>query len=197
LAPNGESAYVPAGNGVSVIDVATSNVTLDRRIGGGPRRIAAAPDGSRIYVTNGAVLFVIDTPSNVIDAGTSIDGAGAVSVSPDSRRVYVAAGGAVVVTDATAHVVAPAIGVGMEPTSIAVASIEGSCGTLPAACSGDCNGDAVVTVEEVLAIVNIALATVPVSTCPAGDLNHDGMVTVDEILVATGVALGGCGSNSG
>jgi DNA-binding beta-propeller fold protein YncE len=186
---------VPNGNGVSVIDIATNSVTLDRRIGNGPRRIAAAPDGRRIYVTNGEAVFVIDTPSNVIDTGAFIDGAGAVAVSPDSRLVYIAAGDAVAVTDATAHVIVPAIAVGLEPTSIALANIAGSCGAAPPACSGDCNGDAAVTVDELVTMVSMALATVSVSSCPAGDLNHDGAVTVDEILVVVGAAVNGCAAS--
>ncbi len=60
------------------------------------------------------------------------------------------------------------------------------------ACVGDCNGDERVTVDEVLAIVNIALGTVPVSGCEAGDANGDGQVTVDEILTAVNNALNGC-----
>jgi hypothetical protein len=49
-------------------------------------------------------------------------------------------------------------------------------------CVGDCNGKGQVTVDDILALVNIALGNADVSTCTAGDANHDGQITVDEIL---------------
>ncbi|MFI5399241.1 MAG: M4 family metallopeptidase [Candidatus Binatia bacterium] len=62
----------------------------------------------------------------------------------------------------------------------------------PGACVGDCNGDHSVTVDEILAMVNIALGNTPLSDCQAGDANHDNHVTVDEILTAVNAALSGC-----
>jgi subtilase family serine protease len=59
-------------------------------------------------------------------------------------------------------------------------------------CVGDCNGDGVVTVDEVLTAVNIALGAEPVSQCPGLDANGDGIVTVDELLQAVDNALNGC-----
>ena len=59
-------------------------------------------------------------------------------------------------------------------------------------CTGDCNTDGQVTIDEILTMVNIALGNAPVSTCDAGDANHDGEITVDEILTAVNNALNGC-----
>jgi hypothetical protein len=50
----------------------------------------------------------------------------------------------------------------------------------------------VVTVDEILTGVNIALGTVPLDQCPPLDGNNDGKVTVDEILAAVNNALSGC-----
>lgn len=61
-----------------------------------------------------------------------------------------------------------------------------------ASCLGDCNVDGVVTVDEVLAMLNIALGVVDPSTCPAGDSNGDVIIQVDEILRAVTNALEGC-----
>jgi uncharacterized repeat protein (TIGR01451 family) len=63
-----------------------------------------------------------------------------------------------------------------------------------AACIGDCNGDAEVTVDELLTMVNIALGNANVSACTPGDDNHDNEITIDEILTAVNHALTGCGS---
>jgi hypothetical protein len=61
-----------------------------------------------------------------------------------------------------------------------------------AACVGDCNSGNDVTVDELLAMVNIALGNADVSTCLVGDANHDMQITVDEILTAVNNALNGC-----
>jgi hypothetical protein len=46
-------------------------------------------------------------------------------------------------------------------------------------CVGDCNNDGLITVDEVLRGVNIALGTLGLSQCSGFDLNRDGTVTVD------------------
>jgi hypothetical protein len=62
-----------------------------------------------------------------------------------------------------------------------------------AACVGDCNGNhSVVTVDELLTMVNIALGNAQVTACLAGDANHDMQITIDEILAAVNNALTGC-----
>ena len=59
-------------------------------------------------------------------------------------------------------------------------------------CVGDCNEDNVVTVDELVRSVNIALGNVGLSECPLSDSNNDGQVTIDEILTAVNFALNGC-----
>lgn len=62
----------------------------------------------------------------------------------------------------------------------------------PRPCVGDCNGDAQVTVNELITMVNIALGNSPVSACAAGDANGDGAITINEIIAAVNNALNGC-----
>ncbi len=59
-------------------------------------------------------------------------------------------------------------------------------------CIGDCSGDAQVTVDELVTMVNIALGTKSVETCIPGDVNGDRFITVDEILAAVNNTLNGC-----
>lgn len=59
-------------------------------------------------------------------------------------------------------------------------------------CTGDCNSNNVVTVDEVLLMVNIALGSSDVSLCSRGDADHSGTITVDEILAAVNFALTSC-----
>ncbi len=57
--------------------------------------------------------------------------------------------------------------------------------------SGDCDGNGLVAVDEIVAMVSIGLSTRPLDRCPAADRNGDGRVTVDEILRGISAALYG------
>ena len=61
-------------------------------------------------------------------------------------------------------------------------------------CSGDCNGDGSVTVDEIVYAVNVALGTAPVTACMSLDSSGDGMVDVAELGTAVTVSITGCGS---
>ena len=63
----------------------------------------------------------------------------------------------------------------------------------PRSCAGDCNGDQQVAINELLAIIDVALGQAPVSMCEAADVDGNGGITVDEILAAVNSALNGCG----
>jgi len=63
----------------------------------------------------------------------------------------------------------------------------------PTPCVGACHGESIVTVDDLLAMVNIALGNTPTATCRAGDANGDGQISIDEILAAVSNALNGCG----
>lgn len=62
----------------------------------------------------------------------------------------------------------------------------------PPPCAGDCSGDAAVSIEEIVTMVNIALGSGDTSACAAGDVNGDGESTVEEIAGAVNRALNGC-----
>ncbi|MDX2169088.1 MAG: hypothetical protein SF182_18615 [Deltaproteobacteria bacterium] len=59
-------------------------------------------------------------------------------------------------------------------------------------CSGDCNRDGAVTVDELVRGVNIALGAAAVDACAAMDGNADGTVAVNELIAAVNRALSGC-----
>jgi hypothetical protein len=60
------------------------------------------------------------------------------------------------------------------------------------ACVGDCGGDEIVTVDEILTGVNVALGSATLDRCPVLDANGDGEVTITELLVTVNNALNGC-----
>jgi len=62
----------------------------------------------------------------------------------------------------------------------------------PGLCTGDCNRDDVVSINELLSGVNISLGGADMSSCPDFDRNGDGRVSVDELIAAVSSALNGC-----
>jgi hypothetical protein len=62
----------------------------------------------------------------------------------------------------------------------------------PVRCAGDCDGDGVVIIGELIAGVRIALGASPPGECAASDVDADGHVAVNELVTAVARALGGC-----
>jgi hypothetical protein len=63
-----------------------------------------------------------------------------------------------------------------------------------AACVGDCDASGQVTVDEITAMIAVALGVPSPVPCEAGDVNGDASITVDEIVAALTNALEGCSS---
>jgi YD repeat-containing protein len=59
-------------------------------------------------------------------------------------------------------------------------------------CTGDCDVQGSVTVNQLITMVTIALGNTPVTACDAGHAIQDGQITVDEILTAVNNALNRC-----
>jgi hypothetical protein len=59
-------------------------------------------------------------------------------------------------------------------------------------CPGDCDGSMLVSIDELVRGVNIALARRPVADCTAFDGNASDTVTVDELVTAVRAAVEGC-----
>ncbi len=60
------------------------------------------------------------------------------------------------------------------------------------ACIGDCDASRQVTVDEIVALVAVALDRAAIDQCGAGDANRDGKISIDEIIRAVDNAIGGC-----
>jgi hypothetical protein len=107
-------------------------------------------------------------------AGNSVDASGTVDGDDGNLTMLVVDVGTVVAT-------ATATSIGT-PTATP---------PLPS-CSGDCNGDGHVTINELIAAVNIALGQAQITACQACDRNGDGKVTINELIAAVSRALQGC-----
>jgi hypothetical protein len=64
-------------------------------------------------------------------------------------------------------------------------------GTLPF-CSGDCNADGTVSIDEIIRGINILLAEIDPRECVAADADGDFAVTVNELVAAVKSGLEGC-----
>jgi autotransporter-associated beta strand protein len=64
-------------------------------------------------------------------------------------------------------------------------------------CTGDCDGNGSVAVNELVVGVNIALETAVLELCSAFDADDDERVTVPELIKAVGNALNGCPPSGG
>ena len=59
-------------------------------------------------------------------------------------------------------------------------------------CAGDCNGDGIVTIDELITAVNVDLGVAPPDTCPAGTCDAIGCLTriIDNLADFANLGLG-------
>jgi hypothetical protein len=76
-----------------------------------------------------------------------------------------------------------------DPTATEGASVTP---TVRVECVGDCGADGVVSVDELIMGIGIALDQIAPGQCPLADRDQDGTVTIDELLGAVNAALSGC-----
>lgn len=85
------------------------------------------------------------------------------------------------------------------PSGNPIAIMGGSPGAvMVTSCTGDCNGDGVVTIGEVIKCVNLFLGnpfcnpTDPRLSCPVADVDLNGTVSIGEVVQCVNRFLGGC-----
>lgn len=83
-----------------------------------------------------------------------------------------------------------ASGSGADANTVGVACDAGQISIV--ACKGDCDGSSLVDIAEVVRIVNIALGSMDLATCPIADGDGDGAVTISDIIAAVNSVLTGC-----
>ncbi|WP_020562725.1 beta-propeller fold lactonase family protein [Methylosarcina fibrata] len=109
---------------VSVVDPGSNTVLKTILVGGGhPTRLAASPDGTRVYVNNreGDFVSVIDTESNTVLASVPVGNEPEFStITPDGSEVYVSNNkeNTVSVIDTATNTVIKTIGVSDNPRFI-------------------------------------------------------------------------------
>jgi arylsulfatase A-like enzyme len=78
--------------------------------------------------------------------------------------------------------------------SPAVGQVSRSAARLPAArvCAGDCDNDGVVTVDEIVAGVGIAIDGSHIDACASLDADGSALISLDELMRAVASSLSGC-----
>ncbi len=84
---------------------------------------------------------------------------------------------------------------GLSHVLIAGLLVGSATAALAADCTGDCDGNGVVQVDEIVRGVRIAIGDAPVDDCAAMDANGNGEVSVDELVRAVASVLDGCPSD--
>lgn len=185
---------------VKVIGTASDSIVGDFEASPfGINAAAFSPDGQRLYLLTGGFELLTLDPATYAPIGDPLDlGPGQaldMAVTPDGSRIYIpnndnGSGDEVVVVDTATNSVLTTVQVGHAPRGIVI-SQPGTEPTGPA-CAGDCDGDGSVAINELIALVNIALGGQPVTMCAAGDSNEDGQIAIGEIIGGVVNALGGC-----
>src|SRR3954465_2557287 len=102
-APVAQARVVVVATGTAraaLIDIRTRVPALSPRLPGATRAVAAAPDGSRAYVSAGRGVAMIDLNSGLVVGGLPVQGVpAALAVSPDGQRLYAARKGGIEVID--------------------------------------------------------------------------------------------------
>jgi pimeloyl-ACP methyl ester carboxylesterase len=62
----------------------------------------------------------------------------------------------------------------------------------PTSCIGDCNGNGVVTIDELIRAVQVALGRLPLAACPAAACNEGPPIPITCLLQAVNASLVGC-----
>lgn len=179
--------------------VVVEQTTPPRALGGGPLLTCHAPLRPDAPLDHHALsldrLFAADGDGTLL---TGVGGAGATLVvdaeapSPTASATPTptAAASATPTRTATAAISATRAA-SPSPATTATATPVASRTASASRCAGDCDGDGMVTIGELVQAVAIATGA-PLDTCPGLDADGDGAIEIGELVGAVTHALAGC-----
>ena len=74
----------------------------------------------------------------------------------------------------------------LDIVALANCVLAGDCDTLDNACAGDINGDGVITINDVILMVNITLVD---EYNAVADVNYDSLINILDIIILVGMIL--------
>jgi YVTN family beta-propeller protein len=129
MSPDGSRAYVAnQGNTVSVIDTVTittvATVLLPSPTFNTPIGVVVSPDGARVYVmcVDGSSVAVIDSASNTVINGISVDRPLLGAITSDGTDLYVTTPTGLSVIDTSAGMVVAGVPLGTPATGVVISS---------------------------------------------------------------------------
>jgi DNA-binding beta-propeller fold protein YncE len=161
VSPDGQDIFISASLGVEVFSVGEVVPKARIEVSGGADRLRVTSDGTRLYATSADdTITVLDAQGYSLLDTIPLTECGRVHYNPPFFD------------DPWAP---------CSPVDIAIA---------PCPCTGDCDGDGIVEVNELVGAVNLALG-IPFD-CRRADVNYDRTVTIEELVRAVNLALNGC-----
>ncbi len=197
LSPDGQIAYLLFfERGLLVVDTKALAVLAEYSgVARAPSNLHLARDGLLALLSEEASLASLSLTRKMLSNRADLSQECAASYgtrlawNSDSRRAYLVSNRGICVVDALTKKRVDTIPFTTGSNAVIRNVLLASRGD---PCNGDCNGDAQVTVEEVVVAVSMALGILPLDRCSAVDADRGGSITVDEVVGAIGNALHGC-----
>lgn len=173
VTPTPSPTVTPTPTSTPMLDSCPPDLTLDRATGPPGSQVAFSGRCSLVRSGRSGTVYFDNTQVGTVAGDAAGNYSGTVSIPSDaaigSHLIHIAS-----------------------PRDIATSSFEVT--APPAACAGDCNGDALVSIDDLLQAVGVAFGDAPPSSCASVDADGDGAVSINELLGAVQHALDGCGS---
>lgn len=171
VTPTLSQTVTPTPSPMPTSDSCPPDLTLDRAAGAPGSQVAFSGRCSLLRSGRPGTVYFDSTQVGTVVGDTAGNYSGTLSIPSDAA--------------AGTHLIHIA-----SPRDIATASFEV---TSPSAeCAGDCNSDALVSIDDLLQAVTVAFGDAPPSSCASVDVNSDGTVSINELLGAVQRALDGC-----
>lgn len=206
-----ESATADEPGALLAIDVSTFTSAEPIEVGHLPVDLDVHPDGTLIYVANAEsdTVSVIDTLARAVTAEIPLAKTSSVEIDPSGTTALITTAYPHTLSkiDTASGEILSTIPLSDYVPDLAIAAVPGGCVVppnspptptptptqAPVICIGDCDGNGVVRVDEIIRAINIALGSLAVDACPAFEscLAPD-CVRIDELVSSVNNALSGC-----
>jgi YVTN family beta-propeller protein len=190
-----QHAFNEVTGGVAFIDPVGDRIQTIVDTDGGVLGLAISPDEQTIYAPSWyyllgeewSTLAVIDTVSETVRTSVPIERAGRIAITSAGDALYIASNEHVTVVDTETLETTSTIDAGVSLVDVAIAP--------DPSCIGDCDGNGVVVIAELVTMVNSALAgDDAIDSCPAMPewCAMPGSHTISCLIGAVTSALSGC-----
>lgn len=194
--PNGSSIYVLNlhTSDVSVINAATRRVVSTIAVGTSPLEIAigTVPGGCALPTATRAATATrtaTRTPTQPPTATRTASRSATASATRTASRTQTPSRTA---TSSQTPTPSRAFSPSSTPVPTRKASPSPTIPIFFLRCTGDCNADGAVSIEEIITGVNIGLGSLTLAACPSFDSDGDGAAAITELIEAVFTSLNGC-----